>query len=127
LIFPFSFIWSIMMKRRWSFWSIGWNTWKQKTNEMHNFILLFISLSLFSNSLSNTSFLEVIQEPIQAISGYPLLVFFLIQLIFIFLSVFGIHPVATISILGSLLTNLLTVYNPLSIAIVMMTSSIATL
>src|SRR5699024_8145439 len=96
LILPFSFVWSIIMKRRKTFWTIGWNSWKEKTNTMQNFILLFISLSLFSYSIGNTTFLEVIQEPLMTISEYPLLIFFLIQIVFIFLSMFGIHPLGTI-------------------------------
>ncbi|MBU5593788.1 hypothetical protein KQI76_01275 [Amphibacillus sp. MSJ-3] len=127
LIFPYSFVWSLIMNRRKTFWIIGWNTWKEKTNTMQNFILLFISLSLFSYSIGSTTFLNVIQEPLLAISQYPLLVFFLIQITFIFLSMFGIHPLGTLGILTTLLTTLLTVYNPLSIAIVLATSSIATL
>ena len=127
LIFPFSLVWSMIMKRTRSFWQIGWNTWKEKTNTMQNFTILFISLSLFSEGIGNTTFLEYIQQPVMALSEYPLLVFFFIQVIFIFLSMFGIHPVATIGILGSLLSTLLSVYNPLSIAIVLVTSSVATL
>ena len=40
---------------------------------------------------------------------------------------FGIHPLGTFGILGSLIVLLLEVYNPLSLAIVLVTSSIATL
>lgn len=127
LIFPFTLIWSLVMKRGRSFWVIGYNTWKMKTNTMQNFIILFISLSFFSYSISNASFLEVIQKPILYVSEYPLLVFIMIQVIFIFLSMFGIHPIATIGILGGLIGTLLEVYNPLSLAIVLVTSSIATL
>ena len=127
LIFPFTLIWSLVMKRGRSFWVIGWNTWKMKTNTMQNFIILFISLSFFSNSISKATFLEVIQKPILYVSEYPLLVFFIIQVLFIFMSMFGIHPIATIGILGGLIVTLLEVYNPLSLAIVMVTSSIATL
>lgn len=127
LILPFSLVWSMILKRTRSFWVIGWNTWKEKTNTMQNFTILFISLALFSEGIGNTTFLEYIQQPVLALSEYPLIVFFLIQVIFIFLSMFGIHPIATIGILGSLLSSLLSVYNPLSIAIVLVTSSVATL
>ena len=127
LIFPFTLVWSFIMKRSRSFWTIGWNNWKMKTNTMQNFIILFISLSFFSYSISNASFLEVIQKPILYVSEYPILVFFVIQLIFIGLSMFGVHPLGTFGILGSLIVLLLEVYNPLSLAIVLVTSSIATL
>jgi len=127
LILPFALVWAMMMKRTRSFWVIGWNTWKEKTNTMQNFIILFISLALFSHGIGNTTFLEYVQQPVMALSEYPLIVFFLIQVIFIFMSMFGIHPIATIGILSSLLSSLLVVYNPISIAIVMITSSVATL
>ncbi len=72
LIFPFTLVWSFIMKRSRSFWTIGWNNWKVKTNTMQNFIILFISLSFFSYSISNASFLEVIQKPILYVAEYPI-------------------------------------------------------
>ncbi|GEN55542.1 hypothetical protein GCM10012290_01330 [Halolactibacillus alkaliphilus] len=127
IIFPFSYAWAVIMKRRKSFLVIGWNNWKDKTNAMQNFIILFISLSLFSHSIAEASILGTIQQPMLTVAHYPLVVFFGIQLTFIFLSMFGIHPIATIGILGSVLTTLLSVYNPLSIAIVLVTSAVSTL
>ena len=127
LIFPFALIWSFVMKRSRSFWAIGWNTWKVKTNTMQNFIVLFLSLSFFETSISGTAFLDVIQQPVIAVSDYPLLVFILIQVIFIFMSMFGVHPIATIGILGGVIATLLETMNPVSLAIVLATSSVATL
>ncbi len=127
LIFPFSFIWSLLIKRGRSFWILGWNTWKQRTNSMQNFIVLFISLAFFSNNLSNSSILDFIQSPVIMVSDYPLLIFFFVQCLFIFMSMFGIHPIAIIGILTGLLTALVDIYNPLSLAIVIVTSSMATL
>jgi hypothetical protein len=126
IIFPFAFIWSLLMKRQRSFWVIGWNNWKTKTNTMQNFIVLFISLSLFSSSLGDTSFLEVIQKPLSFVSDYPMLILFLIQVIFVLLSMFGIHPIATVGILTGIITPLLEVMNPVSIALVLITGSVAT-
>jgi hypothetical protein len=70
LIFPFAFVWSIIMKRTRRFWVIGWNTWKTKTNTMQNFFVLFTSpsLSLFSNSLNGLSLLDIIQKPLLLVS-----------------------------------------------------------
>lgn len=127
IIFPFAFGWSVLIKRRRRFLTVGWISWKSNTNTMQNFIVLFISLSLFSAGISHSDVLEVIHKPMMGISKYPLLVFVMIQFIFIFMSMFGIHPIATIGILTNLLNTLLRLYNPVSIAIVMITSSIATL
>lgn len=127
LIFPFSVVWAIIMKRFRSFMVIGWRTWKEKTNTMQNFIILFISLSFFSYSISNAAFLSIIEQPMLYMAKYPLVVFFLIHVLFIFLSLFGIHPIATLGILGSLISLLLNIYNPLSLAIVLVTGAIGTL
>ncbi|MGJ9383558.1 hypothetical protein [Salipaludibacillus sp. CF4.18] len=127
LIFPFALIWAILMKRGRSFWIIGSNTWKQKTNSMQNFVVLFISLSFFAASINGTTFLNVIQKPILFFTDYPLILLIIIQVVFLILSMFGIHPIATIGILGGVITPLLQVINPLSLALVLITSSIATL
>ncbi|MCM3609933.1 hypothetical protein M4S82_01635 [Planococcus sp. MERTA32b] len=127
LIFPFALLWSLLMKRTRSFWAIGWNTWKAKTNTMQNFIVLFISLAFFANSINGTSFLEVIQTPIAAMADKPLLIMIIIQVLFIFLSMFGVHPVATIGILSGVISTLINFMNPISLAIVLVTSSISTL
>ena len=127
IIFPFAFIWAQLMKRGRSFWIIGWNTWKQKTNAMQNFVVLFITLAFFANSISGTSFLEFIQQPVLAIIDYPFLIFIVIQLIFIFMSMFGVHPIATIGILSGVIATLLETMNPTSLAIVLTTSAVSTL
>ena len=126
LIFPFALNWSFIMKRSRRFWVLGWNTWKTKTNTMQNFIVLFISLSLFSNGLNESSFLDFIQKPLLLVSDYSFILLFLIQAIFVLLSLFGIHPIATIGILTGIITPLLDIMNPVSIAIVLITGSVAT-
>lgn len=127
LIFPFSFIWAVLIKRGRSFWIIGWNTWKNKTNTMQNFVVLFISLAFFANSISGTAFLEFIQKPILVFIDYPMIIFVSIQLIFILMSMFGVHPIATMGILGGVVTALLEIMNPVSVAIVLITSAVSTL
>ncbi|MFS0643612.1 hypothetical protein [Siminovitchia sp. 179-K 8D1 HS] len=127
LIFPFAFAWSLLMKKGRPFLADGWENWKEKTNGMQNFVVLFISLSLFGNSLNESSFMEVMEKPILALSEYPLLIFIFIQVFFIFMSMFGVHPVATIGILGGVISILLEIMNPVSVAIVLVTGAVATL
>ncbi|MBM7601819.1 hypothetical protein JOC34_004248 [Virgibacillus halotolerans] len=126
LIFPFALSWAFIMKRVRSFWVIGWNTWKTKTNAMQNFIILFLSLAFFEASINGTTYLDFIKQPLLALSDYPLILFIFIQVIFIFLSMFGIHPIATIGILTGVITSLLAFMNPVSLAIVLVTSAVAT-
>src|SRR5690625_2411556 len=114
------------MKRMKRFWIIGSNTWIEKTNTMQNFIVLFISLSFFSNSLNNTNFLEIIEKPLSIFIEYPFFILFFIQVLFLFFSLFGIHPIATVGILTSVITPLLTIFNPVSIALALVAGSSAT-
>ncbi|WP_249872584.1 hypothetical protein [Oceanobacillus saliphilus] len=127
LIFPFALIWSLIMKRVRSFWTIGWKSWKNSMNSMQNFVVLFISLAFFANSIEDASFLGFIQQPLLFFLDYPLIIFICIQLTFIFLSMFGVHPIATIGILTGIITTLLEYMNPISLAIVLTTSAVATL
>ncbi len=126
VIIPYAFIWSLIMKRTRSFMAIGWKTWKVRTNNMQNFVVLFISLAFFSTSLNETPFLAVIQQPFFASAQSPLLILFLIQITFLVLGVFGVHPLATIGVLTEALQPLFTVINPLSIGIVLITGGLAT-
>ncbi len=93
---------------------------------MQNFIVLFISLSLFSNTLNGSAFLDVSEKPLSLFLGYPFILLFFIQAVFILLSMFGIHPVATIGILTGIVKPLMEVMNPVSIAVILITGSAAT-
>ncbi|MDY0394087.1 hypothetical protein ACFSMW_10180 [Virgibacillus halophilus] len=123
-IFPFSFIWALLMKRGRSFWIIGWNTWKDKTNTMQNFIVLFVTMAFFSNSLNASPMLEMLQKPIVMVADYPLLIMIFILLFFIVLSILGVHPLATMGIFGGISGVLLQVMSPLSLAIMLACSAI---
>jgi hypothetical protein len=126
VIFPFAALWALSMKRWYSFVSIGWHTWKARTNGMQNFVVLFVSLALFSNSLSATPLLQVIQDPFIAASDRPLVILFFIQLSYLLMSMIGVHPIATIGVLMEVITPLYDVINPLSLGIVLITGAMAT-
>ena len=126
VILPFSFGWALIMGRFRSFIHIGWGTWKQRTNQLQNFVVLFLSLSLFSESLNETPFLERLQMPFEAVSGTPLLILLLVQFTYLSLSMIGVHPIATIAILGEILQPLFAVINPLSIGMVLIMGALAT-
>jgi len=126
VILPFSFIWSLLMKRVRSFLAIGWHTWKIRTNGMQNFVVLFVSLSFFSNSLNATPVLGVVQQPFLAVADYPFVILIFIQMTYLILSMFGIHPIATIGVLMEVVAPLYQEINPLSIGIVLITGALAT-
>ncbi|WP_017727744.1 hypothetical protein [Halalkalibacterium ligniniphilum] len=126
VILPFACIWALFMKKWRSFLAIGWGTWKARTNGMQNFVVLFLSLAFFSSSLNETPFLQLIQEPFLAASGYPIIILLLIQFMYLGMSMIGVHPVATVGVLMEVLPPLYDVMNPLSIGMVLITGALAT-
>ncbi|ENH98164.1 hypothetical protein J416_01679 [Gracilibacillus halophilus YIM-C55.5] len=126
IVFPFAFVWSLFMKRFKSFWTIGWNKWKDNLNHMQNFIVLFVTLAFFTGTLNESPALQMIQDPIIAVSNAPLLILIMIQLLFIFMSMFGVHPIATMGVLGGISTMLMDILSPLSLAVILITSGVAT-
>ncbi|SDN55182.1 hypothetical protein [Alkalicoccus daliensis] len=127
IIFPFAFLWALFMKRVRRFLYLGWHNWKDRTNKMQNFFVLFISLSFFANALGETELLELLRMPIQDFADYPLVIFAIIQGSFIAMSLFGVHPIATIGILSGVAPVILETISPMSFSILLITSSIATL
>ncbi|MCD8509569.1 MAG: hypothetical protein LRY73_06585 [Bacillus sp. (in: Bacteria)] len=125
-IFPFSCVWAFVMKRWKSFLAIGWKTWKMRTNHLQNFVVLFCSLAFFTNSLNATPVLGIIQEPFLQAADSPLIILIFIQFTYLLMSMIGIHPIATISVLAEVVTPLYTIIDPLSIGIVLITGALAT-
>ncbi len=126
VILPFSFGWALLMKRWHTFCAIGWKTWKVRTNNLQNFVVLFLSLAFFSSSLNETPFLHIIQQPFLGASDQPLIILILIQMTYLVMSMIGVHPIATIGVLIEVLPPLYEIMNPVSIGIVLITGALAT-
>lgn len=127
IIFPFAFLWALWLKRVRRFLTIGWHTWKARTNTMQNFFVLFITLSFFANTLGETELLSALNSFIQVYAEVPIMIFLIIQASFIVLSLFGVHPIATIGILSGAAPVILETISPMSLSVILITSSIATL
>lgn len=126
VIFPFTLVWSILMRRTSSFLKFGWENWKSYNNGMQNFVMLFLSLALFSEGFIQTAIPEMLQQIFGELSGYYLLIFIFMTVIYFILGMIGVHPVATIAILIEVLQPLFTTVNPMSIGIVLIVSGLAT-
>ncbi|MCA0170923.1 hypothetical protein [Bacillus sp. RAR_GA_16] len=61
-LFPFAFIWALLLKRKRSFFQIGWFNWKRQTNHLHNFIVLLLTLAFFTETLNASPYLRYLQE-----------------------------------------------------------------
>jgi hypothetical protein len=126
IVIPFSLIWAAMIRRWGVYLRYSFLVWKIRTPGLSNLMLLFISLGFFNSMIGETTFLDVLRQPFMEMANTPWLLFVTIQLLSICLPLIGFHPLVTISFFGILIQPLLTVMNPISIAIVLLTSSLAT-
>ncbi|WP_173917595.1 hypothetical protein [Halobacillus sp. Marseille-Q1614] len=125
-IFPFAFIWAVAMKRQKSFLKLGWPTWKKQTNHLSNFIVLLVALSFLTESLNVSPYLKVLQDPIVALEGQPLLIMLFIQAAFLGMTLLGVHPLATMGIFGGISELLMGALPTVTLTILLSTSAIAT-
>ncbi|MFD1606156.1 hypothetical protein [Oceanobacillus luteolus] len=126
VIFPFTLIWSLFMRRAVKFLKYGWENWKNYNNGMQNFAVLFLSLAIFSQGFNQTSIPLFLQNILGHISDYTLLIFLFIPAVYFAMGMIGVHPIATIAILLEVLNPLFGTINPLSIGIVLVVSAMAT-
>ncbi len=126
LVFPFATIWAFLLKRLRSYWTIGWNKWRNSMNGMHNFNVLFVTLAIFTGCLNASPALQFIQKPILYVADYPFLILMMIQLLFMVMSMFGVHPIATMGVLSGISAMLIDILNPLSLAIVLVIAGVST-
>src|SRR5690625_885970 len=126
LIFPFTLVWAMILKRLKRFSVVGWHAWKNGVNSMHNFIVLFISLAFFSNGISKSVISTYIYEFILYFADTPLLLMLMIQLFILIMSLFGVHAIASIGILSGLMVPLLEIIDPVIMAIVIIIGSVST-
>ncbi|MFC7322556.1 hypothetical protein [Halobacillus campisalis] len=125
-IFPFAFLWAVLLKRKRSFLTIGWPTWKKQTNHLSNFIVLLLALSFLTESLNVSPYLEYLQNPIIALEGHPLLIMLFIQAAFLVMTLLGVHPLATMGIFGGISELLMGALPPVTLTILLASTAIAT-
>ncbi|PRO66080.1 hypothetical protein [Alkalicoccus urumqiensis] len=127
VIFPFAIGWALVLGRTRRFLTLGWTNWKEKTNRMEHFFVLFLTLSFFAEALGESGVLELLRAPIEGSADMPLVLFALIMGSFIFMSLFGVHPIATIGILSGVAPLIMEFISPMSFSVLLITASIATL
>ncbi|WP_027954923.1 hypothetical protein [Halobacillus kuroshimensis] len=125
-IFPFAFVWSLLIKRRRSFMNIGWPTWKWKTNRLDNFIVLLLTLSFLTKTLNASPYLQYLQDPLIAMEGQPIFIMLFIQAAFLVMTLLGVHPIATMGIFGGVSALLTSAFPPVTLTILLSACAIAT-
>lgn len=119
IIIPFSFVTAIVMQKFELFVKGGWTAWRNHNNTLQNFAVLFLSLGIFSEGFNVSPLPGLMQQVFGYIDSYVVLILILIMLVIYSLSMFGVHPIATLAILFEVLGPIMNSENMLSIAIVM--------
>ncbi|WP_077624564.1 hypothetical protein [Sediminibacillus massiliensis] len=126
VIVPYSFLWALSIRRIKSFLLYSVPRWKANTISLSNFMALFLSVGFFLSVINDSFLIEYIHYPFEVLTSSPFLLFVFIQILFLGLAMVGFHPLVTISILGGVLTPFLGTINPISIALVLITSGLST-
>jgi hypothetical protein len=123
---PFTLIWAITIKRLNKFLSYGVGKWRQRVKGMNNFFLLFLSLGFFISILQKSGYISIFNQSLMSLRDQPIIIFILIQVLFLGLAMIGFHPLVTISMIGEIVQPVLLAINPLSVGIVLITSALST-
>lgn len=126
VIIPFSSIWAIFIKRIKRYINYSVKSWMKKTGSLQNFFFLFLSVGFFITMLKETTILSYLQQPFLYASEYPLLLFIMIQVIFLSFAMIGFHPLVTFSILAEIVKPIMLMISPISIGFVLIMSSLST-
>ncbi|MCR8635614.1 hypothetical protein [Paenibacillus radicis (ex Xue et al. 2023)] len=121
-LLPFSLLWSVILRRFKRFVSTSRKQWKNSVDGLRHLLVLFLSFGFFNGAVSKTHLFQLMEEPVQAMSQWPVVLFVFIFLVCLILPIIGVHPLVVMSLFGIFLQPILQVMNPLSIAIVLVTS-----
>ncbi len=125
-IIPISFGWALYIKKPKRYGTFTVPHWKERTNGLANYFFMFLSAGLFVEMLSNSGALSFLQVWFSALADRTLLLYFMIGAYFLFTSLVGFHPLVAITLLAQLLLPILPEVSSISLAIVLITSSLAT-
>jgi hypothetical protein len=126
VIVPYSFVWAMTIRKMKRFWTFSTLMWKKRTGSLQNYIALFLSVGFFIGTLRDTGLIEYLQYPFILLSEYPVFLFITVQIMFLGLAMAGFHPLVTMTVVGEAIVPALTVLDPISVGIVLITSGLST-
>jgi hypothetical protein len=124
VLLPFSIIWSLLMRRFSRFLASSRKQWRENTDSLRHLLVLFLSFGFFNSAVTETSLLQLMNGPVEAIAQWPAALFLFILIVSLALPIIGIHPFVVMSLFGVFLQPVLNTINPLSIAIILITTCI---
>lgn len=126
VIIPISFFWALLIKKQKRYIRVTIPYWKERTAGLSNYFFMFLSAGLFVSMLAESGALSILQDGFRSVSDQTLLFYFMIGLYFFVTSLTGFHPLVSITLLGELLRPVLPEVSSVSLTIVLITCSLAT-
>ncbi|WP_230126126.1 hypothetical protein [Bacillus sp. CECT 9360] len=126
MIVPYAVFWALTIKKLRFYLKYSVMVWKRKTATLQNYVVLFLGVGFFISILEETELLKYLQEPVIELGKTPIVLFLVIQIMFLFLANIGFHPLITMAIIGEAIQPIIGVVNPLSLGIVLITSGLST-
>jgi hypothetical protein len=122
---PYAAIWAAMLGRLKRYVKHSYSTWKRQTPQLQNMVLLFLSVGFFNGMIQQSSAMDGLQSLLHRVEDMPLLLFLTIQLFMLGMTFLGISTLVTLSLVGVFIQPFLESIHPLSLAVVLVTSSVA--
>jgi len=125
VIIPFSLGWSYVIGKFKRYVKVTLPHWKARTIGLSNYFCMFLSAGFFVEMLIYSESLLFLQELFNKASEHTLVFYLLIGGYFLIASLTGFHPLVSLTLLVALLNPILPAVSSLSLAIVLVTSSLA--
>lgn len=125
-ILPFSLISSALMGKSKQYLRIALSFWKSRTGNLASYFFMFLSAGFFVETLSQTPWLLTLQKYLASYTDQTLLIYLLVGGYFVVTSLIGFHPLVSLALLLSIMDPFINELASVSLALVMIGSSLAT-
>ncbi|MFP4979090.1 hypothetical protein ACE6ED_27065 [Paenibacillus sp. CN-4] len=122
---PFACAWAAVRGRLRRFLLAARAQWPRDIAGLPNLLVLFMSFGLFNGAVKDTPIPELLAGPVSALAGQPLLLYVIMAAAGLLLPVAGVHPLVIMGLFGVILQPVLSDLPPVSVAVVMIVTSLA--
>ena len=124
-IIPYAAGWAALIGRWRRYAKHSFLNWRRQTPQLQNMVLLFFSVGFLNGILQQSTVMDGLQMLFHPAKDHPLLLFVTIQWFMLGMTFLGISTLVTLSLVGVFIQPFLDSLSPLSMAIVLVTSSVA--
>ena len=124
-IIPYAAGWAALIGRWRRYAKHSFLNWRRQTPQLQNMVLLFFSVGFLNGMIQQSTVMDGLQMLFHPAKDHPLLLFVTIQWFMLGMTFLGISTLVTLSLVGVFIQPFLDSLSPLSMAIVLVTSSVA--